>query len=149
VVASAFTELTPSLSPDDHWLAYTSNESGINEVYVRPFPGTQGGRWQVSNGGGAEPRWSHDGREVFYLDGRGRLTAARVNTTPTFSVAAHTVLFDASVFILESFHQSYDVSLDGQTFYFRSPRQLATASRGPQLVWVDHWFREMATRLSN
>jgi hypothetical protein len=86
---------------------------------------------------------------VFYLDGRGRLTAARVNTTPTFSVAGHTVLFDASGFIIEGFHQSYDVSPDGQTFYFRSPRQLATASRGPRLVWVDHWFREMAARLAH
>ena len=68
LVASPFTELQPALSRDGRWLAYTSNESGTNEVYVRPFPDTGRGPVQVSNGGGAEPRWSPDGREVFFLD---------------------------------------------------------------------------------
>jgi Tol biopolymer transport system component len=55
LVASSFTELEPAVSPDSRWLAYASNESGANEIYVRPFPGTTGARWQVSTGGGAEP----------------------------------------------------------------------------------------------
>ncbi len=56
LVASPFTELHPTVSPDGRWLAYTSDESGANEVYVRPFPATTGGRWQVSNGGGGHPQ---------------------------------------------------------------------------------------------
>ena len=67
LVASQFTELHPDISPNGRWLAYTSNESGTNEVYVRPFPNTSDVRWQVSNGGGASPVWSHDGNELFFV----------------------------------------------------------------------------------
>ncbi len=84
LVASSFTELEPSISPDSRWLAYTSNESGANEVYVRPFPGAAGARWQVSTGGGAQPRWSPDGRELFFLDGTAHLMAAQVRPGATF-----------------------------------------------------------------
>ena len=81
-----FTEMHPAVSRDGHWLAYTSNESGANEVYVRPFPETSRGRWQVSTGGGSEPIWSPDGRELFFLDGATRLVAADVRTVPAFEV---------------------------------------------------------------
>jgi serine/threonine protein kinase/Tol biopolymer transport system component len=64
-VNSVFNEESPAFSPDGRWLAYASNESGIFEVYVRPFPGP-GGKWQVSTGGGGYPRWSPDGKELFY-----------------------------------------------------------------------------------
>src|SRR5262249_994176 len=58
-------EQEPAFSPDGRWIAYRSNESGRNEVYVRPFPGGER-KWQISNGGGAHPIWSRNGREVFY-----------------------------------------------------------------------------------
>jgi serine/threonine-protein kinase len=61
---SAFTEMEPAFSPDGRWLAYQSNESGSNEVYVRPFPGP-GGKWQISTGGGLYPKWSRNGKELF------------------------------------------------------------------------------------
>jgi Tol biopolymer transport system component len=64
-VNSAFTEGLPAFSPDGRWLAYASNESGSYEVYVRPFPGL-GGKWQISTGGGLFPKWSHNGKELFY-----------------------------------------------------------------------------------
>jgi Periplasmic component of the Tol biopolymer transport system len=65
-------ELTPSFSPDGRWIAYRSNESGIQEIYVRPFPARPGGKWQISTEGGVHPIWSHSGRELFYetLDSR-------------------------------------------------------------------------------
>jgi eukaryotic-like serine/threonine-protein kinase len=70
-LGSPFDEFNPMISPDGRWLAYASNESGTNEVYVRPFPGP-GGRWQVSTGGGLVSRWSRGGRELLIetLDGR-------------------------------------------------------------------------------
>ena len=64
-VNSAFNERQPAFSPDGRWLAYQSNESGNYEVYVRPFPGP-GGKWQISTGGGVYPKWSRNGKELFY-----------------------------------------------------------------------------------
>jgi serine/threonine protein kinase/Tol biopolymer transport system component len=64
-LSTPFTEGTPAFSPDGRWLAYRSDESGNNEVYVRPFPGP-GGKWQISTGGGLFPKWSHNGKELFY-----------------------------------------------------------------------------------
>jgi len=64
-LASPADEFQARFSPDGKWIAYTSDESGQYEIYVRPFPGP-GGRWQISNGGGMEPHWSTDGRELFY-----------------------------------------------------------------------------------
>ncbi len=64
-VNSVFTEAEPAFSPDGRWIAYVSNESGSYEVYVRPFPGP-GGKWQVSTGAGTYPKWSRNGKELFY-----------------------------------------------------------------------------------
>lgn len=63
-----FTETGPKFSPDGHWLAYASDESGIFEVYVQPYPGP-GGKWQISTGGGMEPVWKPNGGELFYRSG--------------------------------------------------------------------------------
>jgi serine/threonine-protein kinase len=147
LVASNFTELHPALSPDGRWLAYTSNETGTNEVYVRPFPNTGDGRWQVSNGGGAEPRWSLDAREIYYLDAGARMIAAQVATAPTFAIASLRPLFAVSGFVVDPFHQSYVVTRDG-SFIFASPRQLGTDSRAAQIVRVDNWFRDVKSRLA-
>ncbi len=64
-VNTAFVELDPAFSPDGRWLAYASNQSGNFEVYVQPFPGP-GGKWQISTGGGVMPKWSRDGKQLFY-----------------------------------------------------------------------------------
>jgi serine/threonine-protein kinase len=148
LVGSPFTELEPAVAPDGRWLAYASNESGRNEVYVRPFPNTGDGRWQVSTAGGAQPRWAPDGRELFYLDASSRMVAARVTADPVFAVTELRPLFDASGFTLDAFHQSYDVTPDGRNFIFPSPRQLSAAARAPSLVRVEHWFRDLETKLS-
>jgi serine/threonine-protein kinase len=147
LVASAFTELHPAVSPDGRWLAYTSNESGTNEVYVRPFPNTNEIRWQVSNGGGTAPMWSPTGRELFFMDSDGRLTAAELQAAATFAVGRLVPLFDASGFVFDDFHQRYDVAPDGRSFIFISPRRRSAAGRALQLVWVDHWFTELEAQL--
>src|SRR5438105_14911572 len=65
-LATPSDELAAMFSPDGRWIAYRSNESGRNEVYVRPFPGGRGGKWQISTGGGLYGIWSNNGRELFY-----------------------------------------------------------------------------------
>ncbi len=69
IVATGYDEEGAALSPDSRWLAYVSNEQGENEVFVRPFPDVNGGKWQVSSGGGSAPLWAHNGRELFYVAG--------------------------------------------------------------------------------
>ncbi|HEX9632114.1 MAG TPA: protein kinase [Gemmatimonadales bacterium] len=146
VAASPFTELHPAVSPDGRWLAYTSNESGGNEVYVRPFPGSHAVRWQVSNGGGMAPVWSPTGRELFFIGADGRLVAAQVQGGTTFTVTGLRTLFDASNFAIDNFHQSYDVAPDGRSFVFLSPRRL-TETRGIRIVWGERWFADVAARV--
>jgi serine/threonine-protein kinase len=75
-----FVELDPAFSPDGRWLAYESSESGIDEVYVRPFPGP-GGRWQVSPGGGHLPVWTRDGRELLFATRDGHVMAVSYTVT--------------------------------------------------------------------
>jgi hypothetical protein len=81
VVQTAFDETQGQFSPDGHWLSYTSNESGRDDVYVRPFPDA-GGKWQVSTGGGSQPRWRPDGKELFYIAPDAKLMAVPVSVAP-------------------------------------------------------------------
>ena len=148
LVTDPFTELHPALSRDGHWLAYASNESGTSDVYVRPFPNTGGARYQVSNGGGDEPRWSPDGRRIYFLDASRRLVAADVRAGPAFTVAGQRPLFSATGFFDENFHQSYEVSGDGHSFYFMRSLQSAAGARAPQIVRVDNWFADLKAKLA-
>ena len=147
LAATTFTEMHPAVSHDGHWLAYTSNESGTNEVYVRPFPAASGGRWQVSNDGGTQPVWSRDGRQIYFLDGAGRLVVAEVQTAPSFEVIRRLPLFDAVRFVVDAFHQSYDITPDGQAFYFARGRASNRSSEMPRAVLVEHWFTDLRARL--
>ena len=148
LVASPFSELHPSISPDGRWLAYMSNESGINEVYVRPFPNTQAVRWQVSNGGGGSPVWSMAGDELFFLDRDGYLVAARVQVTATtFNVGRVSQLFDASAFEYDAFNKSFAVTPDGDMFVFIARRRTLEANDEQRIVWVENWFADLEERL--
>ena len=76
LLASDFDERAVALSPDARWISYQSDETGQNEVHVRPFPDITAGKWTVSLGGGRFPLWSHSGRELFYVDRDDRMVAA-------------------------------------------------------------------------
>jgi Tol biopolymer transport system component len=145
LVASDFTELHPAVSPDGRWLAYTSDESGANEVYVRPFPSATGGRWQVSNSGGSEPVWSPDGRELYFLNGAQHLVAATIRATSTIDVTDLKPLFDASALAIDVFHTSYAVLPGGRGFVFARQRTERTTAQ-PALVEAENWFADVRAR---
>ena len=92
IVATGFDEQGSALSPDSHWLAYVSNEQGENEVFVRPFPDVNGGKWQVSSGGGSAPVWAHNGRELFYVSGK-NMYVVRIHPGSPFSAEPPRILF--------------------------------------------------------
>jgi eukaryotic-like serine/threonine-protein kinase len=147
LVGGPYTELNPAVSPDGRWLAYASDESGLNEVYVRPFPDTDASRFQVSVGGGLSPVWSRSGRELFFVDTNGRLVAAQVRPTMPFAVDARITLTDVSRYNLSTYHQPFSVAPDGRSFLFLGARN-AGGDRAPRLVWVDHWFSDLEERLT-
>jgi serine/threonine-protein kinase len=149
LVQTMFTEGLGEISPDGRWLAYQSNESGQNQVYVRPFPDVNSGRWQVSPAGGTKPVWARSGRELFYLDDAAGLTTVPIQTTPAFSAGNPTKLFDTRYHSAAQ-ARSYDVSPDGQRFLvikdMPTGNQTASAA-SPSMVVVLNWSEELKARL--
>src|SRR5213080_2860591 len=139
VVATTFTEMSPAFSPDGRWLAYSSNETGEDAIYVVPFPNTSAGKWAISTGAGTEPVWSHRGNELFYRDGSGNLVAVAVNTTPRFSLGRSTALFSAAGFTSFRFTPKYAVAPDDQRFLMIRPLETST----DKLIVVENWFEEL------
>jgi hypothetical protein len=105
------------MSPDSRFVAYNSAESGRSEVYVVPFPPT-GDKWQVSVGGGAQPRWRRDGRELFYLSLDGALMAVGVHNATSFAAADPIRLFRAPVSAITLGVEQYAAAPDGRRFLF-------------------------------
>jgi len=119
-VRSDFQDTSGRFSPDGRFVAYTSDESGRFEVYVQSFPAT-GGKWQVSNGGGASPRWRRDGRELFYLSADGKLMAVEVDgSSDTFKAGVPGPLFEPRVGSISG-DSPYDVAADGRRFLVKVP----------------------------
>ena len=142
LVSGAYSEYSPTVSPDGRWLAFAGGETGRLEVYVASFANPAVDQRIVSVAGGFAPRWSHRGDELFYIDLQSRMVAARVVRTPTFAVQDTRVLFDASdYFIASQSRRSYDVSADDQRFLMV---QRADGARSGTMVVVEHWFTERA-----
>ena len=118
LVASRFDEWFPAVSPDGHWLAFVSNQSGKNEVYARLLDG-KGEQVQVSMDGGGEPVWGPGGKEIFYRGGPNsapKLIAAAIETRSGLSVTSRRELFSVADMATATPHANYDVSPDGKTF---------------------------------
>ena len=143
LVQTTSTEGPGELSPDGHWLAYQSNESGRDEIFVRPFPTVDAGRWTISTSGGSSPVWARRGTELFYLDGTGALNRVPIRTAPTFSAGTPTRLFDTRYYAGEAGHP-YDVSPDGQRFLMI---KAAGTDQAPRMVVVLNWLEELKARL--
>jgi serine/threonine-protein kinase len=118
LVASPFAESFVGVSPDGRWLSFVSDQSGREEVYVRDLAGNQD-QVLVSVDGGNEPKWSPDGRELFYRETKAEspyLIAARIVTTPALAVSERKRLFPVGDIVGTAPHANYDISPDGKTF---------------------------------
>ena len=145
VIHADFGQQNAALSPDGRWLAYSSDETGQRQVFVRPFPDVNGGRWQVSTDGGDWPVWNPAGNELFYRSRTGMM-ALTFKTAPTFTQGALTRLFARN--IVGGNNRRMAVSPDGKRFLL-----LANATENgnseavrSQLVVVQNWFEELKRR---
>lgn len=138
LVNTGFAEFAAALAPDGRWLAYQSNESSRPEIYVREMSGA-GSRWQISTGGGEEPRWSHDGRELYYRNGNLFMSVA-ISTRPSFQAGTPTNLFGGVFDLRTNTGITYDVDPKGNRFLMIRPAEESTA---PSVMIVVNWFEEL------
>lgn len=150
LIQTEFNTGMPDLSPDGRWLAYRSNETGRHEIYVRPYPNIEDGKWQISSEGGSSPKWSPDGLELFFS----RRRDSALNLSGEVWVAqretANTAQFNTPVLAIEgsdgvsSSMGTFDISADGSRLLL----QKESVSRVQEtevtlLVAVDNWFEEL------
>ena len=141
-----------ALSPDGRWLAYESDESGTPEVYVRPFPDVNAGRWQVSAGGGRWPVWHPGaaGKELFYVSPKGLMSLSAV-TTPTFTPGRVATLFEMTAYNganQANSNRRLAVSPDGQRFLFlKTAAPTGPGQDSQRLLVVENWIEELKQRV--
>ncbi len=144
LLESRYNEFFPTLSPDGRWLAYVSDETGREEVYVMAFPGP-GGKLQISTEGGTEPIWHPSGRELFYRNGS-KMMGVAVRASPTFTAERPRLLFEKSLVVTHrpEMRQNYDISPDGNRFLMiQNEREIKPV----QIEVVLSWFEELKRRV--
>jgi eukaryotic-like serine/threonine-protein kinase len=148
LLRTPFDEENGEVSPDGRWLAYQSNESGQIQVYVRPFPKVDAGRWQISTMGGSRPAWARNGRELFYLDATNQMMAVPVQTSPAFSAGNPARVFETR-YLTPNNGRTYDVSADGQRFLMikGSDNDRASGTPPANIVVVLNWLEELKQRV--
>lgn len=142
VLRSTFHQSQARFSPDGHWLVYTSNELGRDEVYVQPFP-TTGGKWMISNGGGVYPLWARNGREIFYRI-EDKMMSVPVETQPAFKAGTPRMLFQGGGYLFFGNYLTtgnYDVTADGQHFLMIKEKDAPASSKEVSIVL--HWTDEL------
>jgi serine/threonine-protein kinase len=143
----AYNERNAEISPDGRWLAYESDDSGQPEVYVRPFPNVDAGRWPVSSNGGTRPAWARSGRELFFESGNpAHLIAVSIQTGATLTYGKPRTLFDVTRYqVGERPGRDYDVAADGRFLLTRPVDRDVTAGSG--FVVVSQWIDEVRGRV--
>ena len=142
-IQTEFNEGGPQFSPDGHWLAYVSDESGRWEVYVQPYPGP-GGKVQISSDGGKEPLWNRNGKELFYRNGD-KMMAVPVGLQPSFSVGKPEMLFEGRYRPTNASLPQYDVSPDGQRFVM--VKDAGADQSATHINIVQNWFQELEQKV--
>ena len=138
------------LSPDSRWIAYVSNEQGANELFVRPFPNVNGGKWQVSSGGGTAPLWAHNGRELFYA-ANGKMHVVRIDPGPPFSAEPPRVLFAIPERVRAGSLTSgmFAITPDDRRFLMVRDNSWGGMAGMPALVVVQGFFDELRAKLKD
>ncbi len=139
LLSSPASETRPDVSPDGQWLAYTSNETGRDEVYVRPLADIDAGKWQVSTAGGHSPMWIGGGRELVYR-APGHMMSVGIPSGTPFRFEAPRILFDDH-YANDAGGRSYDVSRDGRFLMLKDE-----GSSTDQIEIVFNWFEELKQR---
>jgi len=129
-------KFSPEPSGAPHYVAYVSNESGKEEVYVTTFPDPKLGKWPISNAGGYQPRWRQDGKQLLYVTDDGKLMSVDVVLSPSFKASPPKLLFQAPIFGGGSTIQQYrwDLTPDGQRFLVNTT---STDSSSPIAVVIN------------
>jgi serine/threonine-protein kinase len=151
LLQTPFDERYGMISPDGRWLAYQSNESGRNEIYVRPFPDIEGGRWQVSASGGVLPLWSPSGDELLFMTGNGQ--ARQIMAVPVVRGSSWIAGRPAPVAegaFMQAAAASYALSQDGRRLLVikQGAPQETTTGAAPTIVVVQNWPDELRRRFS-
>lgn len=142
VLATAFSEHAPALSPDGRWLAYVSDQNDREDVFVRAFLDDGAVLRQVSPDGGSEPKWAHSGRQLFYRNNRNELVSVSVVTDPAFTTGVQTVLFSMNDYVTFAYGRtSYDVGPDDQQFVML--RKTGEEGAGSELILVENFVEEL------
>jgi serine/threonine-protein kinase len=141
-----FIQLHAAFSPDGQWLAYMSTESSPqSQVFVQPYPKT-GAKYLIT-GNGMVPIWSHDGKQLFYVDSNARLFAVDIQTSPAFSVGTPTALPIARALHPNPGLRNYDITHDGKSFLVVLPAQNdGGKGAAAQINVVVNWFEELKQR---
>jgi Tol biopolymer transport system component len=146
-VNSAFNEAEPAFSPDGRWLAYASNESGSYEVYVRPFPGP-GGKWQISTGGGLLPKWSRNGKELFYRTVDSKIMAVTYTASGDSFHADKPQLWSPGQFFERGFGvYNFDLHPDGKRFAVLKAPGTEQAAAVNKVSFIFNFFDEIRRKL--
>jgi eukaryotic-like serine/threonine-protein kinase len=138
-----YAERGASISPDGRFIAYQSDESGAFQIYVRPYPNVDAGRWQLSGEGATHPQWSPKGNELFYADSAGRVLGVPIDTRGGFSFGRPVNVFDFSD-RPSSVYRNHDVASDGQRFVV--VKEAVRSRTTTQFVVTLKWFDELAKR---
>jgi serine/threonine-protein kinase len=147
LIQTPFNERNAEISPDGHWLAYESDESGREEIYVRPFPDVNSGRWQVSSGGGSEPLWARNGRELFYRSPDDAVMGVRVESSAGFRSGRPVKLVEAGYYGGAASGaapgRTYDISPDGRRFLMVKESVTDQNAAPLAIVVVQNWVEEL------
>ena len=141
IVQSPALEEDPVLSLDGEWLAYSSLESGVRQIYVRPFPDTQSARWQVTSEGGVQPLWAPDGSELYYRAGASMMVVP-IETRPAFRAASPVQLFEGEFINPDNSRRDYDLEYpEGRRFLM--VEEFEPDVPNTKLVFVENWDEEL------
>jgi Tol biopolymer transport system component len=142
VVVTPFLEGDPRFSPDGRWILYSTDESGRREIYIQSIEAGSG-KWQVSTDGGRDPRWSRDGKEIFFLASNNRLMVVDVTSVPTITLGTPRVLLRSISWDPDRYGRNYDIAADGQRLYVR---RTAGISELPATTVIVNWMERFKKR---